>query len=89
MRGWQFTTWNLTMAEPKLGKMKQGLGAKAPKAKKGRKSGNNSRYCARYAATHQREKNKLKRLLKHAKKHLADLCAKRAIDSCKVILGLR
>lgn len=69
--------------------MNKTKGGKAKKSKaKGRKIGRNSKSCLRYALEHRREKNKLRRLRKHVKVHIADLCAKKAIDLCKVTLGI-
>ena len=72
----------------KLG-MGKTIGGKAKKTKKGRKVGRNSLSCQRYKLEHRREKNKLRRLRKHVKVHIADLCAMKAIDLCKVTLGVR
>jgi hypothetical protein len=70
--------------------MTKSVGGKAKKSKaKGRKVGRNKLSCLRYKLEHRREKNKLRRLTKHIKKHLADQCAVRAADLCKVTLGLR
>ena len=69
--------------------MSKNIGGKAKKSKaKGRKVGRNSLSCQRYKLEHRREKNKLRRLRKHVKVHIADLCAMKAIDLCKVTLGL-
>ena len=69
--------------------MTKSIGGKAKKTHKGRKVGRNSLSCQRYKLEHRREKNKLRRLRRHVKVHLADLCAMKAIDLCKVTLGLR
>jgi hypothetical protein len=69
--------------------MTKSVGGKAKKTKKGRKVGRNSLSCQRYKLEHRREKNKLRRLRRHIKVHVADLCAVRAADLCKVTLGVR
>lgn len=72
----------------KLG-MTKSVGGKAKKTKKGKKVGRNSLSCQRYKLEHRRERNKLKRLKRHLNKFPHDLCATKAVDFCKVMLGIR
>ncbi len=70
--------------------MTKSVGGKAKKSKaKGRKIGRCKLSCQRYRLESRREKNKLRRLRKHIKVHIADQCAIRAADLCKVTLGIR